>query len=67
MVVMDSLKEKVVNCYKQYLTNLIYGIHDRDYKLLYAAILLLRNNINDPKYIQFLNSNLTCRITIKLE
>jgi hypothetical protein len=63
---MVSLKEKVVNCYKQYLTNLIYGIHGRDYKLLYAAILLLRNNIDNPKYIEFLNNNLTCPTTIKL-
>lgn len=57
---MDKLKEKIINCYKQYLTNLTYGITTQDYKLLYGAILLAKNNINDQKYIEYFINNLNC-------
>lgn len=63
---MLSLLEKVVNCYKYYLTRLTYGITNQDYNLLYGATLLLKNNITDTKYIEFFNNNLSCQGNIVL-
>lgn len=57
---MASLSEKVANCYKYYLTRLSYGITNQDYCLLYWAILTLKNNITDNKYIQYFYNNLVC-------
>lgn len=60
------LKEKIVNCYKQYLTKLNCGIIGQNYCLLYKAILSVKNNISDKKYVEFFENNLNCPITIKL-
>lgn len=57
---MLSLLEKVINCYKYYLTRLTYGITNQDYSMLYGATLLLKNNITDEKYIEFFSNNLSC-------
>ena len=57
---MVNLLEKVVNCYKYYLTRLTYGITNQDYGLLYGAVLLLKNNITDDKYVEFFSNNLSC-------
>lgn len=65
--VMIRLEEKVVNCFSRYLTNLICGKTDQNYCLLYDSILLLRNNINEEKYIQYFYNNLNCSGNIKLE
>lgn len=63
---MRSLKEKIVNCYTQYLTKLNYGIINQDYKILYGAILLVKNNITTKKYVEFFSNNLICPINIRL-
>lgn len=63
---MRSLKEKIVNCYKQYLTRLTYGIVNQDYCLLYGAVLTVKNNITDNKFIQYFENNLICSKTISL-
>ena len=62
---MFNLKEKVVNCYLQFLTQLNYGIV-RDYNLLYAAVLYLKNDIDESRYEQYLYNNLNCNKEITL-
>jgi hypothetical protein len=64
---MHNLIEQVVNCYIKYLNNLSYGITTQDYKLLYGAILALKNNIKDEKYLEYFKNNLCCPITLRLE
>lgn len=57
---MTNLEEKVVNCYKYYLTRLTYGITNQNYCMLYGAILAIKNNITDTKYTQYFYNNLNC-------
>ena len=63
---MIKLLEKFVNCYNSYLDKLTYGIIPKDYSLLYNSYLLLKTNINNPRYIQYYYNNLKCPIKIKL-
>lgn len=63
---MINLEEKVVNCFSSFIKALNCGKTDRDYCLLYDAILLLKNNITEDKYVQYFNNNLTCPIIIDL-
>ena len=63
---MDKLLEKAINCFSSYLTRLNCGMTQQNYELLYGAVLLLKNNINDTKYIQYFYNNLICSSAIKL-
>ena len=64
---MLKLSEKVVNCYKNYLTKLNYGITEQDYSLLYGAVLMLKTGVTDKKYKEFFYNNLLCTSTIVLD
>lgn len=63
---MVKLLEKVLNCYKAHLTNLTYGITNRNYSLLYGAVLLLKNNITEDRFVEYFYNNLTCTGNIVL-
>ena len=63
---MHNLLEKFVNCFGHYIDKLSYGIEVKDYHLLYKTALLIKSNINNPKYNQYYYNNLKCPIKIKL-
>lgn len=54
------LLEKAFNCYLIYLDNLNYGKVSQSYCLLYDAILMISNNIDDKKFAQYFENNLDC-------
>jgi len=57
---MDNLLEKSYNCYIRYLNKLNKGNTEQDYCILYGAILCLKANITDKKYIEYFTNNLNC-------
>lgn len=61
----NNLKEKIVSYYKYFLANLNVGLI-KDYKLMYAAIICLKNNIIEEKYLEYFYSNLDCSNKITL-
>ena len=63
---MINLLEKVINCFSTYLTRLSYGVTEQDYELLYDAVLLLKNNLDEDRYIQYYYNNLQCPVAFKL-
>jgi hypothetical protein len=63
---MARLEEKVVNCFDTYLKNLNYGKASKPSKLLYDAILYLRNRLDNDAIEAFLYNNLRCKNNIKL-
>lgn len=56
----DTLLQKAYNCYLVFLDNLNYGKVNQNYCLVYDAILLIANNIEDKQYIQYFENNLEC-------
>lgn len=63
---MLKLLEKFINCYNTYLDNLTWGIYNKNYDVLYQSCLLLRTQIDNPRYIQYYYNNLKCPVKIKL-
>ena len=66
MISWDKLEEKVVNCFSSYIKKLNCGKTHIDYCTLYDAVLLLKNDITEQKYMQYYYNNLNCPINIKL-
>ena len=57
---MVNLLLKSYNCYISYLDNLNFGRTDQNYNLLYDSVILLKSNINNPKFIEYFINNLSC-------
>jgi hypothetical protein len=56
----NILLNKAYNCYIKFLNNVNYGRFSQEYCLLYDAILSLKENISDIKYVQYFENNLLC-------
>jgi len=63
---MNSLLEKTYNSYLHFLSLVNNGRTDQDYAIIYNALLLIKNNISDKKFIQYYESNLLEPITYSL-
>lgn len=66
MDAMVNLINKVVNAYKAFLNNLNWGNSKQDYRMLYNATLLLKNDIQDYKYVQYFSNNLISKKLITI-
>jgi hypothetical protein len=55
---MDNLILLTIKKYSEFLTNLTWGKINQNYDLLYSAVLMIKNNIADEKYVQYINNNL---------
>lgn len=58
---MVNLLEKSYNCYMNFLDGLNYGRNSLKYDILQNAILCLKNNITEIRYVQYFENNLTCK------
>ena len=58
MIVMNNLLEKTYNSYLHFLSLVNNGRTDQDYAIIYNALLVIKNNITDKKFIQYYESNL---------
>lgn len=64
---MASLLNKSYNSYIYFLDNLNNGNTNYEYELLYQAILCLKNNITDKKYVEYFESNLLLPIRYNID
>lgn len=55
---MNNLLEKTYNSYLHFLSLVNNGRTDQDYAIIYNALLVIKNNITDKKFIQYYESNL---------
>ena len=63
---MNNLLEKTYNSYLHFLSLVNNGRTDQDYATIYNALLIIKNNITDKKFIQYYESNLLEPVTYPL-
>lgn len=64
---MGNLLEKVYNCYLYFINGISKGNIDQDYKNLFGSVLFLKNNIENIRLEQCMETKLNCPIVFPIE